>query len=167
MVKINVKDFGTMVLEMDYENGPNSAANFIELARSGFYNGLTFHRIIKGFMIQGGNGEPKGRRLDYSIKGEFASNGIQNNLKHERGVISMARTMVNDSATSQFFIVHKTSPHLDGQYAAFGRLVEGFDVLDKIAGVRTNRYDAPLDSVVIESVEVSEDEPHTPVNKLK
>lgn len=165
MIKIYVKDYGCMSLELDYVNAPNSAANFVELARNGFYEGLTFHRIIKGFMIQGGNGATKNRNLDYTIKGEFKSNGIDNELKHTRGVISMARTMVKDSATSQFFIVHRNAPHLDGEYAAFGKMTDGFDVLDKIASVRTNRMDAPLDPVVIEKVEVI-DEPVKEVVKL-
>lgn len=166
MIKIHIKDYGVITLELDYMNAPNSSANFVELARSGFYEGLTFHRIIKNFMIQGGNGLPKGRRLDYTIKGEFKTNGVSNNLKHVRGVISMARTYINDSATSQFFIVHKDAPHLDGNYAPFGMMTDGFDVLDKVASVRTNGADAPLAPVVIERVEVI-DEPENPVEKIK
>ncbi len=159
MVKIKVKDFGEMTFEMDYVNAPISAANFVKLAREGFYNGLIFHRIIKNFMIQGGNGLPRGRKLDYTIKGEFKANGVNNNLILKRGVISMARTMIPDSATSQFFIVHKDAPHLDGQYAAFGTMIEGEDVLDAIAKVRTDKFnDKPYEDVVIESVEVI-DEP--------
>lgn len=167
MIEIKVKDYGVMKFELDYDNAPNSAANFVSLAKQGFYDGLTFHRIIKGFMIQGGDGRSKGRELDYSIKGEFLSNGVNNTLKHERGVISMARTMFPDSATSQFFIVHKDSPHLDGEYAAFGKMIEGFDVLDKIASVRTNRYnDAPLTKVEIEYVKAI-DEEDKEVSKIK
>ncbi len=166
MIAIKVKDFGVMKFELDYENAPNSAANFVSLAKQGFYDGLTFHRIIKGFMIQGGDGRSKGRELDYSIKGEFLSNGVNNQLRHERGVISMARTMFPDSATSQFFIVHKTSPHLDGEYAAFGKMIDGFDVLDKIAGVATNRMDAPIKKVEIEYIKAI-DEEDKEVRKIK
>ncbi|MCR4562326.1 MAG: peptidylprolyl isomerase [Bacilli bacterium] len=158
MVKIFVKDYGVMSFEMDYDAAPISAANFVDLARKGFYDGLTFHRIIKGFMIQGGDGRSKGRFLDYTIKGEFKSNGVNNPLLHERGVLSMARTMIRDSATSQFFVMHKKSPWLDGEYAAFGRMIEGEDVLDAIAGVKTNGNDAPLKPVIIDHVEVI-DEP--------
>ncbi len=166
MIEIKVKEFGVMRFELDYENAPNSAANFASLARDGFYDGLTFHRIIKGFMIQGGDGRSKNRFLDYSIKGEFASNGVKNNLKHTRGVISMARTFIPDSATSQFFIVHKDAPHLDGEYAAFGKMIDGFDVLDKIASVKTNRNDAPINGVEIEYVKAI-DEPIKEVVKIQ
>lgn len=158
MVSIYVKDYGVMRFTLDYENAPISASNFVSLARKGYYENLTFHRIIKNFMIQGGDGRPRGRHLDYTIKGEFRSNGVDNKLLHKRGVLSMARTMYRDSATSQFFVMHKDAPHLDGDYAAFGTMVEGFDVLDKIAGVRTDRNDRPLTPVVIEKV-VVEDEP--------
>ncbi len=166
MVIIKVKDYGEMKAELDYDAAPNSAANFVALARSGFYDGLIFHRIIKGFMIQGGWGDLKGKHLDYSIKGEFKANGVPNNLKHVRGVLSMARTYINDSASSQFFIMHKDAPHLDGQYAAFGKLIDGFDVLDKIASVKTGRNDMPIEPVVIETVEII-DEPENPVDKIK
>lgn len=166
MVKIYVKDYGVMSFKMDYENAKNTASNFVMLADSGFYDGLTFHRIISGFMIQGGNGELNAKYLDYTIKGEFRSNGIENNLKHKRGVISMARTMVKDSASSQFFVMHKDASYLDGEYAAFGTMVDGFDVLDKIAGVRTDSNDMPLKPVVIEKCEVI-DEPMYPVSKQK
>ena len=165
MIKITVKDFGTMTFELDYEAAPNSAANFVALARSGFYEGLIFHRIIKGFMIQGGWGDLKGKNIDYAIKGEFASNGWNNPLKHKRGVLSMARTMYPNSASSQFFVMHKDAPHLDGQYAAFGTMIDGFDVLDKIASVDTDRRDCPYREVVIEKVEVI-DEPVKEVEKL-
>ncbi|MBQ2069794.1 MAG: peptidylprolyl isomerase [Bacilli bacterium] len=165
MIRITVKDFGVMEAELDYNAAPNSAANFVELARSGFYDGLIFHRIIKGFMIQGGWGDLKGKNINYSIKGEFDSNGVHNPLKHTRGVLSMARTMYPNSASSQFFIMHKDAPHLDGQYAAFGKLTKGLDVLDKIASVDTNRNDMPIREVVIEKIEVF-DEPENPVQKL-
>ncbi|MBQ4255963.1 MAG: peptidylprolyl isomerase [Bacilli bacterium] len=165
MIRITVKDFGVMEAELDYNAAPNSAANFVELARSGFYDGLIFHRVIKGFMIQGGWGDLKGKNINYSIKGEFDSNGVHNPLKHTRGVLSMARTMYPNSASSQFFIMHKDAPHLDGQYAAFGKLTKGLDVLDKIASVDTNRNDMPIREVVIEKIEVF-DEPENPVQKL-
>ena len=152
---ITMRDGGVMKLELYPDAAPNTVKNFIALANSGFYDGVTFHRIIAGFMIQGG--DPEGTGMGgpgYSIKGEFASNGFKNDLKHKRGVISMARTMVPDSAGSQFFIMHADAPHLDGEYAAFGMLLEGFDVLDKIASVQTNRYDMPLDPVVIDTIRV-------------
>ena len=166
MVIIHVKDFGDMSFELDYENAPISAANFVALAKEGFYDGLTFHRIIQGFMIQGGNGATKGRKLNYTIKGEFRSNGVRNLLAHDRGVISMARTSVKDSATSQFFIVHEKAPHLDGDYAAFGRMIDGETTLDMIATVDTDWNDAPLKKVVISSVEVI-DEPDRPYPKIR
>ncbi len=166
MIRITVKDYGVMEAELDWDAAPNTCANFVELVNSGFYAGLVFHRIIKGFMIQGGWGDLKGKHLDYSIKGEFASNGIKNDLLHTRGVLSMARTMFPDSASSQFFIMHKDAPHLDGEYAAFGKLTSGFDVLDKIASVRTDRRDCPIDPVVIEKIEAI-GEPVKPVTKIK
>ncbi len=166
MIRITVKDYGVMEAELDWDAAPNTCANFVELVNSGFYTGLVFHRIIKGFMIQGGWGDLKGKHLDYSIKGEFASNGIKNDLLHTRGVLSMARTMFPDSASSQFFIMHKDAPHLDGEYAAFGKLTGGFDVLDKIATVRTDRRDCPIDPVVIEKIEAI-GEPVKPVTKIK
>jgi peptidyl-prolyl cis-trans isomerase B (cyclophilin B) len=166
MIRITVKDYGVMEAKLNYDAAPNTCANFVELVNSGFYSGLTFHRIIKGFMIQGGWGDLKGKSLDYSIKGEFASNGVKNGLLHKRGVLSMARTMYPDSASSQFFIMHKDAPHLDGQYAAFGELTSGFDVLDKIASVCTDYNDCPLIPVVIEKIEAI-DEPVKPVSKIK
>ncbi len=166
MIRITVRDYGVMEAELDWEAAPNTCANFVELVNSGFYTGLILHRIIKGFMIQGGWGDLKGKHLDYAIKGEFASNGVNNPLLHKRGVLSMARTMYPDSASSQFFIMHKDAPHLDGEYAAFGHLTSGFDVLDKIAGVRTDRSDKPLIPVVIEGIEAI-DEPVKPVDKIK
>lgn len=158
MIRIFIKDLGEIDVEMDYEAAKNTAANFVDLARSGFYEGLIFHRVIKGFMIQGGWGDLKGKHLDFSIKGDFKSNGVENNLKHSRGVISMARTMFKDSASSQFFIMHKDSPHLDGEYAAFGRVVSGLDVVDLIASKKTNFQDCPIEPVIIERM-VVEDEP--------
>ena len=142
---IEMENGGTMTLELYPEIAPITVANFVKLANEGFYNGLIFHRVIAGFMIQGG--DPTGTGMGgpgYQIKGEFSSNGVKNTLKHTRGVISMARSMQPNSAGSQFFIMHQNAPHLDGSYAAFGKLVEGFDVLDRIAGVATNWSDKPL-----------------------
>lgn len=133
-VEITVKDKGVIAVELDADTAPITVTNFVELANSGFYNGLTFHRIIEGFMIQGG--DPKGDGTggsDKKIKGEFAANGIKNDISHERGVISMARSSAYDSASSQFFIMHKTSTHLDGQYAAFGHVTSGMDIVDDLA----------------------------------
>ena len=137
-MKIKIEtEFGDMVAELYPEIAPLTVANFVKLAKEGFYNGLTFHRIISGFMIQGGCPEGTGTGgPGHSIKGEFSANGIENNLKHSRGVLSMARSQSPNSAGSQFFIMHADSPHLDGQYAAFGKLTDGFDVLDKIAETR-------------------------------
>ncbi len=150
IVTIQVKDYGTMVVELNYEAAPNTVTNFVNLAQEGFYDGLDFHRIISGFMIQGGGAN----QPPCTIKGEFSSNGFDNPLNHERGVISMARTQVKDSATSQFFIMHQDNAHLDGDYAAFGKLIEGFDVLDMIAMVETDAADRPRNKVIIESVTV-------------
>ena len=132
-VEIEVQDYGTIVLELDADTAPVSVTNFIRLAREGFYDGLTFHRIISGFMIQGG--DPKGNGTggsDQTIKGEFSENGVENDISHVRGVISMARSKAPDSASSQFFIVHEDSLFLDGNYAAFGHVTEGMEVVDKI-----------------------------------
>lgn len=167
MVTIIIKDLGQMEFEMARNDAPNTVANFIQLARDGFYDGLTFHRIIKNFMIQGG--DPRGIGIGgpgYSIKGEFKSNGVVNNLKHTRGVLSMARSYLPDSAGSQFFIMHKDAPHLDGEYAAFGTMKSGFEVLDKIASVKTDHNDKPLEKVVIEKIIVT-DEPEVEVIKIK
>ena len=142
---IEMENGGTMTLELYPETAPITVANFVKLANEGFYNGLIFHRVIAGFMIQGG--DPTGTGMGgpgYQIKGEFSSNGVKNPLKHTRGVISMARSMQPNSAGSQFFIMHQNAPHLDGSYAAFGKLTDGFDVLDRIAGVATNWSDKPL-----------------------
>ena len=130
--------------ELYPEVAPNTVNNFISLVNKGFYNGLIFHRVISGFMIQGGDPEGKGiGGPGYCIKGEFALNGFKNDLKHDKGVLSMARTMAPDSAGSQFFVMHEDSPHLDGQYAAFGKVIEGQDVVDEIANVRTDYNDRP------------------------
>ena len=141
--------------ELYPEIAPNTVNNFISLVSKGFYNGLIFHRVIKGFMIQGGC--PSGTGTGgpgYQIKGEFSMNGFNNPLKHTEGVLSMARAMHPDSAGSQFFIMHKTSPHLDGQYAAFGKVIEGLDNVNKIAETRTDWSDRPVDPQVIKSVTV-------------
>ena len=156
IVTIIMKDGGVMKLELYPDVAPNTVRNFISLANSGFYDGLIFHRIIAGFMIQGGcyNAEGYPNEPGYSIKGEFTSNGFKNDLKHTRGVISMARTSVPDSAGAQFFIMHADAPHLDGEYAAFGMLLEGFEVLDSIATTQTGYNDVPLVFPVIESIRV-------------
>lgn len=131
--EIMVKDYGIIKLELDADTAPITVTNFVNLAKNGFYDGLTFHRIIDGFMIQGGDPLANGTGgSDHNIKGEFKQNGIENNISHVRGVISMARAQDFDSASSQFFIVHNDSPHLDGQYAAFGNVTEGIEVVDKI-----------------------------------
>lgn len=133
-VEIDVKDYGVIKVELQADEAPITVTNFVNLVKEGFYDGLTFHRIIDGFMIQGG--DPKGNGTggsDETIKGEFSSNGVENPLKHTRGAISMARSQANDSASSQFFIVHQTTTSLDGEYAVFGYVYEGIDVVDKIA----------------------------------
>ena len=147
-----IKDYGEIEAELYKDVAPITVDNFAKLVNKGFYNGLTFHRVIKGFMIQGGC--PIGNGTGgpgYTIKGEFSANGIRNPLKHEAGVLSMARAMDPNSAGSQFFIMHKAAPHLDGQYAAFGKVIKGMDVVDKIACVATDFRDKPLKPVVIES----------------
>ena len=154
---IEVEKFGTIEVELYKDAAPITVDNFTKLVNKGFYNGLTFHRIIRGFMIQGGC--PKGNGTGgpgYSIKGEFSMNGVNNPIKHERGVISMARAMDPNSAGSQFFIMHQAAPHLDGQYAAFGRVIKGIEVVDAIASVQTNYFDAPLQKVVIKSIKIKE-----------
>ena len=154
-VALKVKEYGTIQLELFPSVAPITVKNFIKLVKSGFYNGLTFHRIIEGFMIQGGDplGNGTGGSKD-KIKGEFLKNGIDNPLKHSRGVISMARSMFPDSASSQFFIMHKDAPHLDGAYAAFGVVTDGIEIVDQIAGVDVNYNDMPFVPVVIEKAEV-------------
>ena len=166
MVIINVKDFGKIKIELNRDVAPNTCANFVELARKGFYNGLIFHRVIRGFMIKGGC--PQGLGIGgpgYHIKGEFGVNGHKNTLSHKRGVISMARVAHFDSAGSQFFIMHRDGDYLDNQYAAFGEVVEGIEVVDRIANSKTNMRDKPLNDVVIESIEVI-DEIEATVEKL-
>ena len=156
MVIMEIKNFGTVKIELDPTQAPITVANFENLVKEGFYDGLTFHRIIKGFMIQGGDptgtgyGDPNQKR----IKGEFLINGVKNTIHHARGVISMARSQNPNSASSQFFICHADAPHLDGSYAAFGRVIEGMDVVDAIASVKTNANDRPLTEQVIESIRV-------------
>jgi peptidyl-prolyl cis-trans isomerase B (cyclophilin B) len=150
VVTIEVEGFGTMVLELYYDKAPNTVQNFVALAKEGYFDGSTFHRVIEDFMIQGGQGASG----VCPIEGEFTQNGFTNDLAHTRGVISMARTTDPNSATSQFFIVHQTSSHLDGKYAAFGMLISGFEVLDAIAAVSTDRNDAPLSTVKITSITV-------------
>ena len=142
-------------LELYPETAPESVANFLSLVKKGFYNGKTFHRVIEGFMIQGGC--PKGNGTGgpgYNIKGEFAANGVKNDLKHTRGTLSMARSMMPNSAGSQFFIMHRDAPHLDGQYAAFGRVTSGMEVVDRIASVKTDYNDKPATPVVMTEVTV-------------
>ncbi len=141
--------------ELYPEIAPNTVNNFVSLVSKGFYNGLIFHRVIKGFMIQGG--DPEGTGMggpDYGIKGEFSQNGFKNDLKHTEGVLSMARSMMPDSAGSQFFIMHKTSPHLDGAYAAFGKVIEGLENVNKIAETRTDYSDRPLEEQRMKTVTV-------------
>ena len=154
IVTFEIEDFGTIKAELYPEIAPNTVNNFLSLVNKGFYNGLGFHRIIAGFMIQGG--DPAGNGTGgpgYGIDGEFSANGFENNLKHEPGVLSMARAMNPNSAGSQFFIMHQTSPHLDGQYAAFGKVTEGLDVVNKIAEVRTSFVnDAPVRPVIMTKV---------------
>ncbi len=155
IVTIKIKDMGDIRVELYPEAAPITVENFVKLAGEGFYNGLTFHRIIPGFMIQGG--DPQGTGMGGSsekIKGEFASNGVMNPLKHTRGVISMARSMMPNSASSQFFIMHEDAPHLDGEYAAFGKVIEGIEVVDKVASVRTDYGDKPLEPVIMELMTV-------------
>ena len=153
MVVIEMANGKKIKLELYPEAAPITVANFEKLVSEGFYNGLIFHRVIKDFMIQGG--DPTGTGTGGSgqrIKGEFLSNGVNNPIKHERGVISMARSAMPDSASSQFFIVHKDSPHLDGSYAAFGRVVEGIDVVDEIACAETGYMDRPVEDQIMKTV---------------
>ena len=155
IVTIQMKDGGVMKAELYPEIAPATVKNFVDLAAKGFYNGLIFHRVIHGFMIQGG--DPEGTGMGgpgYTIKGEFSANGFRNDLKHTRGVLSMARAFDPNSAGSQFFIMHENSPHLDGQYAAFGKVIEGIEVVDKIASVKTDYNDRPYEDQVIEFMTV-------------
>ena len=153
MVIIEMENGAKIKIELDRTAAPNTVNNFLSLANKGFYNGLIFHRVIPGFMIQGGC--PDGTGMGgpgYSIKGEFAANGVKNPIKHKRGVISMARAMNPNSAGSQFFIMHQDAPHLDGQYAAFGHVVEEMETVDAIAATPTNFSDRPLDPQRIKSI---------------
>lgn len=155
IVTIEMENGDVMKAELYPEIAPNTVNNFISLVNKGFYDGVIFHRVIRGFMIQGG--DPQGTGVGgpgYSIKGEFSYNGFANGLKHTKGVLSMARTMEPNSAGSQFFIMHETSPHLDGQYAAFGKVVEGEDIIDKIAAVATDYMDKPLEEQKMKKVTV-------------
>jgi len=155
IVTMTMANGDVMKFELYPDIAPNTVKNFISLINKGFYDGLIFHRVIEGFMIQGGCPEGTGMGgPGYSIKGEFSQNGFNNTLKHEPGVLSMARSMMPNSAGSQFFIMHKTSPHLDGSYAAFGKITEGLDIVDKIATVPTGYGDRPLEDQVIKSVTV-------------
>lgn len=155
IVTIEMENGGVIKAELYPEIAPNTVNNFISLINQGFYNGVIFHRVIPGFMIQGG--DPTGTGMGgpkYSIKGEFTMNRFKNDLKHSRGILSMARTMAPNSAGSQFFIMHEDAPHLDGQYASFGKVIEGMEVVDKIASVRTDRNDKPREAQVMKKVTV-------------
>ncbi|MEF9960825.1 MAG: peptidylprolyl isomerase [Niameybacter sp.] len=155
IVTMTMNDGSIIKLELYPEVAPNTVNNFISLVQKGYYDGLGIHRVIRGFMIQGGCPQGTGTGgPGYCIKGEFSGNGVKNDLKHAKGVISMARAMSPNSAGSQFFIMHENSPHLDGQYAAFGKVVEGLDVVDYIAITKTNHMDKPLNPVVIQSMTV-------------
>ena len=165
IVTIEMENGGVMKAELYPEIAPNTVNNFISLVSKGFYDGVIFHRVIPGFMIQGG--DPMGKGIGgpgYSIKGEFTSNGFKNDLHHARGVLSMARTMAPNSAGSQFFIMHDDAPHLDNQYAAFGKIIEGIEVVDQIAKVRTDYNDKPrtpqvMKKVTVETIGVEYPEP--------
>jgi peptidyl-prolyl cis-trans isomerase B (cyclophilin B) len=158
-IKITVRDMGEMTAELYPDKAPITVENFLKLIKEGFFSGLIFHRVISGFMIQGGGyTEDFREKRCESIKGEFMANGcMQNDLRHKRGVLSMARTMIPDSASSQFFIMHQDAPHLDAQYAAFGKLTSGIEVVDKIAALPTDRYDCPREIPVIEKIEIIEE----------
>lgn len=151
IVVISIEDYGDISVELYKDVAPITVENFISYVEDGAYDGSTFHRIIENFMIQGGIVDD----TRDAIQGEFSSNGVTNDLSHTRGVISMARTSIKDSATSQFFIVHQDSTFLDGDYAAFGMMIDGFDVLDQIAAVSTNVFDAPLSDVTITSISIA------------
>ncbi len=155
IVTIEMENGDVIKAELYPEIAPNTVNNFISLIKKGFYDGLIFHRVIKGFMLQGG--DPEGIGVGgpgYSIKGEFSHNGFKNDLAHEAGVLSMARSMMPNSAGSQFFIMHKTSPHLDGEYAAFGKVTEGMEVVNRIAEVQTDYSDKPLETQRMKKVTV-------------
>lgn len=167
IVTFEMENGGVMKAELYPETAPNTVNNFISLINKNFYNGLIFHRVIKGFMIQGGDPEGSGMGgPGYGIKGEFAQNGFANDLKHSAGVLSMARSMMPDSAGSQFFIMHKNAPHLDGAYAAFGKITEGMDVVNQIAETAVDYNDRPLKeqkikNVTVETFGVTYPEPET------
>ena len=155
IVTITMENDEKIILELDPSIAPNTVANFVSLVKKGFYNGVIFHRVIPDFMIQGGDPEGNGTGgAGYSIEGEFSENGFENNLKHDRGVISMARSNDPNSASSQFFIIVKEAPHLDGQYAAFGRVIEGMEVVDDIVSVERDGADKPLEDQTMKSVTV-------------
>ena len=164
---IAMADGGIIKLELDYDAAPNTVKNFIMLANNGFYDGVIFHRVISGFMIQGG--DPTGTGMGgpgWHIKGEFKANGFTNNIKHERGVLSMARSMMPNSAGSQFFVMHENAPHLDGSYAAFGRVTEGMETVDEIAETKTDRNDRPVTPQKIKRVTVEDFGASYPFTKL-
>ena len=155
IVTITMENGDVIKAELYPEIAPNTVNNFISLINHNFYDGVCFHRVIKGFMLQGGDPDGNGTGgPGYEIKGEFIHNGFKNDLKHTAGVLSMARTMIPDSAGSQFFIMHQDAPHLDGEYAAFGKVIEGMDVVNKIAEVRTDYMDKPLEAQVMKTVTV-------------
>lgn len=157
MIEITMQNDKTIRIELDAAAAPLTAENFTKLVNEGFYDGLTFHRVIPGFMIQGGCPEGTGMGgPGYAIKGEFAANGVDNPLRHMRGVISMARSQMPDSAGSQFFIMHADAPYLDGQYAAFGKVVSGMEVVDQIADAVTDYSDRPYDDIVMKRVSIQE-----------
>ncbi len=152
-IVITMRSGGVIKAELYPNIAPITVANFLDLVERKFFDGLIFHRVIEGFMIQGGGfDENMNQKQADSIKGEFTANGVKNDLNHTRGVLSMARTSFPNSASSQFFIMHKDAPHLDGQYAAFGKVTEGMDIVDKIAAVKTNFTDSPIEPQVIESI---------------
>jgi len=155
IITIEMENGGIIRAELYPEIAPITVENFVKLTKQGFYDGLIFHRVIEGFMIQGG--DPTGTGMGgpgHTIKGEFKMNGVVNNIKHERGVLSMARSMMPNSAGSQFFIMHRNAPHLDGQYAAFGRVIEGIEVVDQIATTRTGAQDRPVEEQKMKKVTV-------------
>ena len=161
IIKIHVKNYGTMTAELYPEQAPLTVANFLSLIKKNFFDGLIFHRVIRGFMLQGGGyTEEMEHKETTAIRGEFAANGCRTNtLRHTRGVLSMARTSDPNSASSQFFVMHEAAPHLDGQYAGFGKVIEGDEIIDRIASVETGNYgfymqDVPMTPVVIETMEI-------------
>ena len=159
IITIEMEDGGIIRAELYPDIAPITVDNFVKLTKQGFYDGLIFHRVIEGFMIQGG--DPTGTGMGgpgHTIKGEFKNNGVPNAIKHERGVLSMARSMMPNSAGSQFFIMHRDAPHLDGSYAAFGRVIEGLDVVDRIAATRTGANDRPVKDQRMKKVTVEIDE---------